>query len=125
MDKKLAIKDIAAHIRRWPSISGCIIAGSEGLVIAKDMVDPELSQSLAAFLPKIMQNLNDTLGQIKALPAEEVHIGTEEVGFFIYRKKGIFLVMLSTEKDLPEYYGKVVRSILHELTEGKITRVDL
>jgi predicted regulator of Ras-like GTPase activity (Roadblock/LC7/MglB family) len=116
---------VAGHIRRWPSISGCVIASSEGLNIAHDLVDSDLAESLSAFLPKMLQNVNEALAQIRALPADELHIPTDEVSFFIYRQKSIFLVMLSTERYLPEHYGKVVRGIVRELTEGKRTRVQL
>jgi competence ComEA-like helix-hairpin-helix protein len=125
LDEKLSLRDVASHIHRWPSIQGCIIAGAEGLPIAKDVTDGDLAESISAFLPKIMQNINDSMEQIKAMPANEVHIVSEEIGYFIYRRKSLFLVMLSSEKDLPEYYGKVVRALLQELTDGKKTRVEL
>ncbi|MFQ3671798.1 MAG: helix-hairpin-helix domain-containing protein, partial [Verrucomicrobiia bacterium] len=125
LNERLSLRDVALHIRRWPSIQGCIIAGAEGLPIAKDVTDGDLAESISAFLPRIMAHVNETMEQIKAMPADEVHIVSEEMGYFIYRRGGLYLVMLSSEKDLPEYYGKVVRALLQELTEGKKTRVEL
>ncbi|GAB4242597.1 MAG: hypothetical protein OHK005_06490 [Candidatus Methylacidiphilales bacterium] len=125
LTEKLSLRDVVLHIRRWPSIQGCIIAGAEGLPIAKDVTDGDLAESLSAFLPRIMNHINETMEQIKAMAADEVHVVSEELGYFIYRRGGLYLVMLSSEKDLPEYYGKVVRALLEELTEGKKTRVEL
>lgn len=125
LSEKLSLRDVSSHIRRWPSIQGCIIAGAEGLPIAKDVTDGDLAESISAFLPRIMSHVNETMEQIKAMPADEVHIVSEELGYFIYRRGGLYVVMLSSEKDLPEYYGKVVRALLEELTEGKKTRVEL
>ncbi|MDR0533608.1 MAG: hypothetical protein LBH01_06610 [Verrucomicrobiales bacterium] len=112
----LTLKDVVAHVRRWPGVKGCAIVDKGGLPIAFDMNDSEFARTLSAFAPKILSRVHELFADIGLLGAPEIQVPSDEFSTYICRHGDVYFVLLHDDVNMPVWYSVIVKQILAELS---------
>ncbi len=116
MEQNLTLKDVAAHIRRWPGVQGCSIVDKGGLPIAFDMGDTEFAKTLSAFAPKILARVNTLFTDLGLPGAQEIQVPSDEFSTYICRHGDVYFILLHDDANIPVWYGVIIKQILAELS---------
>ena len=116
--QEIGLRDVVEQIRRWPGMTGCIIAGKDGLPITSVTDDHVYAQSLSAFAPKILGRVNELFTDLGSEEANEIHVPMAETSTYIFRYRDIFFIVLCREATLPESYSLIIKEILKEIASG-------
>ncbi|NJK91752.1 MAG: roadblock/LC7 domain-containing protein [Blastochloris sp.] len=111
----ITFQDIMVQVRRWPGVSGCIIAGKDGLSISALVDDSNFAKSLAAFAPKIVSRVNEQFTDLGMPEVQELHVPMDDVSTFLFREADVYFIVLYKEASLPHWYRKVIKAVLEEI----------
>ena len=115
-DGDLTLKEVAAHIRRWPGVQGCAIVDKGGMPIAFDMNDTEFAKNLSAFAPKILSRVHELFSDIGLLGAPEIQVPSADFSTYICRHGEVYFVLLHDDVNMPVWYSLIIKQILAELS---------
>ncbi|MFZ5806806.1 MAG: helix-hairpin-helix domain-containing protein [Verrucomicrobiota bacterium] len=121
----LTVKEVATRIRNWPFMTGCIIGGMEGLPIAFDCDDKKFAKAICAFAPKILQQTQSTLEEMREAEAHEIHLVKEDHTISIFRCEHLVLITINRKKGLSVRDVEMIRQIVIQLASVKEAKLEV
>lgn len=116
--REIAMKDITAHLRKWPGVLGCVIGGKDGLPVVYDHPDKGEVTALCALASKLFAVVNELMQDFGISKTSELHVPTDEVSYFIFWRGDLFVLVANEKKELPGLYSEIIRLLLKELADS-------
>jgi predicted regulator of Ras-like GTPase activity (Roadblock/LC7/MglB family) len=91
--------DVLSELNRTPGITGSMVVGNDGIVIAADLeagMEPETVGALAA---SISSSVQKSLDRLQTSPLSQVTIEAENAKLF-FSEAGLGILVVTTEKDI-------------------------
>ncbi len=91
--------DVLSELNRTPGITGSMVVGNDGIVIAADLeagMEPETVGALAA---SISSSVQKSLDRLQTSPLSQVTIEAENAKLF-FCEAGLGILVVTTEKDI-------------------------
>lgn len=91
--------DVLSELNRTPGITGSMVVGNDGIVIAADLeagMEPETVGALAA---SISTSVQKSLDRLQTSPLSQVTIEAENAKLF-FSDAGLGILVVTTEKDI-------------------------
>jgi len=112
---EISFQDIMNQVRSWPGVSGCVIAGKDGLPISAVVDDLAFSKSLSAFAPKIVSRVSELFVDLGMPEVQEIHVPMDDVSTFLFMEGGVYFIVLYKDASMPHWYRKVIKAVLEEI----------
>ena len=91
--------DVLSELNKTSGISGSMVVGNDGIVIAADMKEAFESETVGALAASISANIQKSLDRLQTSPLKQVTIEADEAKLF-FADAGLGLLVVATEKDV-------------------------
>ena len=91
--------EVLNELNKTPGITGSMIVGNDGIVIAADLVAGLESETVGALAASITANIAKSLGRLKAEPLRQVTIEADNAKLF-FTDVGLGILVVTTEKEV-------------------------
>ena len=109
--------DVLNELNKTTGVTGSMVVGNDGIVIAADLDESFESETIGALAASITSNIQKSLDRLQTTPLKQVTIEADEGKlFFTDAEMGILVV--TTEKDIN--IGLVRLEIKNAITKLKI-----
>ena len=91
--------DVLHDLNKTTGISGSMIVGHDGIVIAADLDESFESDTIGALAASITSNIQKSLDMLKTTPLKQVTIEADE-GKLFFTDAGLGILVVTTEKSV-------------------------
>lgn len=91
--------DVLNELNKTTGITGSMVVGNDGIVIASDLDEKFESDTIGALAASISSNIQKSLDRLETTPLRQVTIEADE-GKLFFTDAGLGLLVVTTEKDV-------------------------
>lgn len=91
--------DVLSELNRTPGITGSMVVGNDGIVIAADLEAGMEGETVGALAASITTSIQKSLDRLQASPLAQVTIEAENAKLF-FSDAGLGILVVTTEKDI-------------------------
>jgi DNA uptake protein ComE-like DNA-binding protein/predicted regulator of Ras-like GTPase activity (Roadblock/LC7/MglB family) len=114
-EKDVTLKDVTDRISAWPDVIGCVLGQASGLPLVGSVPDGLELQAIVAFAPKLFAGLNASFKEFAGEETDEIVVPSPHVSYHIFRKGDLYLVILSSQRQMPKRHMEVARHVLSSI----------
>jgi uncharacterized protein len=86
-------------LNKTPGITGSMVVGSDGIVIASDLESGFESETVGALAASITTNIQKSLDRLRTSPLSQVTIEADDAKLF-FTEAGLGILVVTAEKDV-------------------------
>lgn len=90
---------ILSELNKTPGITGSMVVGNDGIVIAADMETGVEGDTVGALAASITQNIQKSLDRLNTSPLSQVTIEADDAKLF-FSEAGLGILVVTAEKDV-------------------------
>ena len=109
--------DVLSDLNKTPGITGSMVVGKDGIVIAADLEAGFEGETIGALAASITSNIQKSLDRLETSPPSQVTIEADSAKLF-FSDAGLGLLVVTTEKDVN--IGLIRLEIRHALGKLKM-----
>lgn len=91
--------DVLDDLNKTSGITGSMVVGNDGIVIAADLDESFESEAIGALAASITTNIQKSLDRLKSTPLKQVTIEAEQ-GKLFFTDAGLGILVVTTEKQV-------------------------
>lgn len=118
-EQEVGLKDITERICCWPDVTGCVLGQASGLPLVGKVPAGLEKSAIMAFVPRLMTELNSSFKEFSGRETSELVIPTKGVSYHIFRNENLYLVILSSRRQMPRRFTKVARYVLSTIDASR------
>jgi predicted regulator of Ras-like GTPase activity (Roadblock/LC7/MglB family) len=88
---------VLSDLNKTPGVTGSMVVGSDGIVIAADLADGFERETVGALAASITSNIQKSLDRLDAHPWAQVTIEADDAKLF-FTEAGLGILVVTTEK---------------------------
>lgn len=91
--------DVLSELNRTPGITGSMVVGNDGIVIAADLESGMEGETVGALAASITTSIQKSLDRLQTSPLTQVTIEAENAKLF-FSDAGLGILVVTTQKDV-------------------------
>ncbi len=91
--------DILSELNKTTGITGSMIVGNDGIVIAADLQENLEDETIGALAASITSNIHKSLQRLQTSPLKQVTIEADDAKLF-FTDAGLGILVVTTEKEV-------------------------
>jgi len=92
--------DILSELNKTTGITGSMIVGNDGIVIAADLQENLEDETIGALAASITTNIHKSLQRLQTSPLKQVTIEADDAKLFFTEAAGMGILVVTTEKEV-------------------------
>lgn len=117
--QEITLKDITERIACWPDVTGCVLGQASGLPLVGKVPQGVEKSAIMAFVPRLLTEVNSSFKEFSGRETSELVIPAKGTSYHIFRNDALYLVILSSRRQLPRRYMKVARYVLSTIDASR------
>ena len=110
--------DILSELNKTTGITGSMVVGNDGIVIAADIQENLEDDTIGALAASITSNIHKSLQRLQTSPLKQVTIEADDAKLF-FTDAGVGILVVTTEKEVN--IGLVRLEIKNAISKLKVT----